>query len=226
MTTTMYIHERIRNATREALDSVMREHNKLKLPNVTLICLTNKDFEGHKRALDKASEGIEWGARKIIWDESITSIDDWNYKIIYELHNYVTTDFALLFHADGFPINPSAWRDDFLHYDYIGAPWPLPGRDFKDDGVAYRTPTGELIRVGNSVSLRSKRILELPSQLDLEWKSYYGNTNEDGFLCVHNRDKLETFGVKYAPLEVAKYFSKEHEISENVGLSTFAFHSL
>ena len=193
----------------------------LELPQVTLICLTNKDFSAHKEALDKASQGIKWGARKIIWDESITSIDDWNYKIVYELHNYVDTDFAFLFHADGYPINPESWRKEFLDYDYIGAPWPLP----KDD-YSYRTPSGEIVRVGNSVSIRSRKLLELPAQLRIEWRAYYGNTNEDGFLCCHNRRILEENGCRFAPLEVAKFFSKEHEIPENKDIKTFAFHSL
>lgn len=193
----------------------------LKLPNCTLIALTNRDFEGHKRALDASCEGIEWGDVKLIWDESITSIDDWNKKIVYDLWRYVTTDFALLIHADGYVTDPQAWRDEFLLYDYVGAPWPLPTDDY-----SYRTPSGELVRVGNSVSLRSKQLLGLPYLLDLPWQSFYGNTNEDGFLCVHNKELFEKHGIKYAPLDVAKYFSKEHELPENAGLSTFAFHSL
>jgi hypothetical protein len=124
-------------------------------------------------------------------------------------------------HGDGYVINPSLWQDSWLEYDFIGAPWPLPTDDY-----SYRTPTGELVRVGNSVSLRSKRLLKLPSDLLLEWKSYYGNTNEDGFLTVHNRDRLIREGCVFAPLDVAKYFSKEHEIEENKGIETFAFHSL
>lgn len=194
---------------------------KLQLPQVTLIALTGKDFEGHKEAVDKSCEQADFGAVKIIWDEKIKNIDDWNRKIIYELHNYVDTDFAMLIHADGYVINASAWKDEFLDYDFIGAPWPLPNDDY-----SYRTPEGELIRVGNSVSIRSKRTLRLPSELNLPWRAYYGNTNEDGFLCVHNRKTLEQAGCKFAPLEVAKYFSKEHSIEENEGISTFAFHSL
>lgn len=193
----------------------------LSLPNVTLICLTNKDFEGHKKALDKSCEGITWGAVKMIWDEKIRNIDDWNHKVIYELHNYVQTDYAMLVHADGYVSFPASWRDEFLEYDYVGAPWPLP-----QDSFSYRTPQGKLVRVGNSVSLRSKRILELPSKLGLEWRSYYGNTNEDGFLCVHNRERLGQEGIKFAPLEVAIHFSKEHDIPENQGIETFAFHLL
>lgn len=193
----------------------------LDLSNVTLIALTGKDYEAHEHAIRESQKGITWGASKIIFDYDITSIDDWNRKVIYELHNYVQTDFALLIHADGYVVNPDMWRDEFLTYDYVGAPWPLPR-----DNYSYRTPSGELIRVGNSVSLRSKRIMELPSRLNLPWKSYYGNTNEDGFLCVHNREILKANGIKYAPLSVAKHFSKEHEIPENKGLETFAFHTV
>jgi hypothetical protein len=194
---------------------------KLELPDVTLIALTNRDFYGHKEAADIAAKDIEWGGVKIIWDEKITSIDEWNRKVIYELTDYVTTPYALLFHADGYPIDASKWREEFLDYDYVGAPWPLPTDDY-----SYRTPEGELIRVGNSVSLRSKRLLDLPRTLNLEWRPYFGNTNEDGFLCVHNRRILEENGIKFAPLDVAKHFSKEHEIEENKELTTFAFHSL
>lgn len=193
----------------------------LNLPDVTLICLTNRDFEGHKKALDASCEGINFGAAKIIWDEGIQTIDDWNRKIIFDLWRYVNTDFALLFHADGYVIHPELWNDDWLEYDYIGAPWPVPKDDF-----SYYTSEGELVRVGNSVSLRSKELMRIPSRLDLPWGSYFGNTNEDGYLCVHNRGILKQHGIKFAPLEVAKYFSKEHEIEENKGIDTFAFHSL
>lgn len=191
----------------------------LKLPNVTLIALTNKDFEGHKDAIDRSCEEIEFGGVKLIWDEKCDSIDEWNKKIIYDLHKYIDTEFAFLIHADGYVKNPELWQEAFLSYDYIGAPWPLPVDDY-----SYRTAEGDVIRVGNSVSLRSKKLMELVAKR--EWKSYHGNTNEDGFICVHNRKWLESQGCKFAPLEVAVHFSKEHEIPENVGLETFAFHSL
>jgi hypothetical protein len=193
----------------------------LRLPDITLIALTGKDFYAHDMAIARSIKGVEFGAVKVVYDYGIKDINEWNRKIIYELHRYVDTDYALLIHADGYVVNPKAWRNEFYEYDYIGAPWPLP-----TDNYSYRTPDGEVVRVGNSVSLRSKNILELPSKLKLEWKSYYGNTNEDGFLCCHNRRILEENGCRFAPLEVAKYFSKEHEIPENRGLETFAFHSV
>jgi hypothetical protein len=47
--------------------------------------LTNRDFEGAKKAIGKSCEGIEFGAVKLIWDEKCTSVDIWNEKIIKEL---------------------------------------------------------------------------------------------------------------------------------------------
>lgn len=193
----------------------------LELPQVTLIALTGKNFSDHDYAIKKSCESINFGGVKVVYDYKCDSIDKWNYKVVYELRKYVDTDFALLIHADGYVVRPDLWRDSWLDYDYIGAPWPLPKDDF-----SYRTPTGDVIRVGNSVSLRSRKLLELPTKLNLEWRSYYGNTNEDGALCVHWRDILLRNGVKYAPLEEAIYFSKEHEIPENVGIDSFAFHEV
>ncbi len=192
---------------------------KLQLPQVTLVALTNKEFERHKSAIDISCEKIDFGAVKLIWDEKCTSIDEWNRRIIQDLYKYVDTSHALLIHADGYVINPELWDDQWLQYDYIGAPWPLPVDDF-----SYKDERGELQRVGNSVSLRSVKLMVLAS--GRPWKSYYGNTNEDGFICCHNRKWLESKGCNFAPLEVAKHFSKEHTIPENVGLETFAFHSI
>lgn len=191
----------------------------LKLPDVTLICLTNKDFEGHKKAIDKSCEGIEFGAVKIIWDEKCTSIDEWNRRIIQDLYKYVDTTHALLIHADGYVINPELWNPEWMKLDYIGAPWPLPTDDY-----SYLDEEGGLQRVGNSVSLRSRKLMELASKRD--WRPYYGNTNEDGFISCHNRVWLESQGCNFATLEQAVHFSKEHTIPENVGIETFAFHSL
>lgn len=191
----------------------------LKLPNITLICLTNKNISDHEYAISESCKGVEFGAVKMIVDYKCTSIDEWNRKIIQDLYKYVDTEFALLIHADGYVINPQLWNPDWLNYDYIGAPWPLPTDDY-----SYRDESGELVRVGNSVSLRSKKLMELASKR--EWKSYFGNTNEDGFITCHNRKWLESQGCKFAPIDVAVHFSKEHEIPENIGVDTFMFHSL
>lgn len=191
----------------------------LELPQVSLVLLTNRDFEGAKKAIDKSCEGINFGAVKIIWDEKCNSIDKWNEKMIKELPMYIDTTHAMIIHQDGYIINPELWREEWLTYDFIGAPWPLP-----QDNYSYLDEEGELQRVGNSVSLRSKKLMDLAATRDVLHR--YGNNNEDGHICCWNRKWLESQGCKFAPLEVAVRFSKEHEIPENKDLKTFAFHAL
>ena len=142
----------------------------LKLENVTLILMTSVKLEKSIKALMYSCRGIEWGAVKLVSHEKpgnlpkeithefcpkMSNIDEWNYAAIYELPKHVNTEFAMLIHDDGFVVNPDSWRPEFLEYDYIGAPWPLPA---PNDKVSYRDIDGELIRVGNSVSLRSKKL--------------------------------------------------------------------
>jgi hypothetical protein len=193
----------------------------INLPDVTLILLTNKDFKGAKKAIDKSCEGINFGAVKIIWDEKIKDIDSWNYKMVYELGQYVDTSHALIIHQDGYVINPELWQDAWLKYDFIGAPFPLPTDDF-----SYRDIHGIVQRVGNSVSLRSKKLMDLPKKLGMEWKPFHGFYNEDGFITVNMRHVFEENGCEFAPLEEAIYFSKENEIPENKDITTFCFHAL
>jgi hypothetical protein len=67
-------------------------------------------------------------------------------------------------------------------YDYIGAR-PIPNDDFLIE------INSELIRCGNSVSLRSKRLIDLPVKLNMEWKAFHGYYNEDGY-SVNNRQYI------------------------------------
>ena len=190
------------------------------LKNITLIALGSTNIEGMFRALEYSKRGIEWGAVKLITEIQCKTIDEWNKAIIFDLRKFVDTDFCLLIHPDGFVANPESWKPEFLEYDYIGAPWPLPSDDY-----SYRTPDGEIERVGNSVSIRSKKILNLPYELEFAWRPYFGNTNEDGFLTCHNRRLFQHYGARFAPIEVAKWFSRELDIPENADVeSPFAFH--
>lgn len=192
----------------------------IKLPNVTLCCLTGVNYkrQEHLDALWKSQQGIRFGEVKLIEIDWVKNIDDWNKAVIYELPKYINTDHCLFIHHDGFISRSDLWQDRWLSFDFCGAPWPLPSDDF-----SYRTPSGKLIRVGNSVSLRSKKLMDLVATRPMEY--HYGNNNEDGQICVWERDWLEEQGCRFAPLDVAKYFSKEWEIPENVGIETFAFHS-
>jgi hypothetical protein len=207
----------------------------IKLKNITLIAVTSVNISDTIKALEYSCKDIEFGAVKLVTHEKpdllpdtithehidkINNINEWNYQMFYNLGKFVDTDFMILIHDDGFVVNAESWRDEFLEYDYIGAPWGLPS-----DNHAFRDIKGDLIRVGNSVSLRSKRLIELPTKIGIEWKMFDGNHNEDSQICVHNRHIFLDHGIKFAELDVAKYFSHETEIPEINGIIPFAFHN-
>jgi hypothetical protein len=192
----------------------------LHLPNVTLILLSGLGYrqKANVHALEYSQKEIEFGAVKYIQLGEIKDIDSWSKAAIYELPKYVETNYCLLIHENGFVVNPFAWDPTWLEYDFIGAPWPLP-----QDNFSYRDEAGDLVRVGNSVSLRSKKLLDLIATR--EWKPYFGYFNEDGFITCHNRKWLESQGCKFAPIEVAKHFSRELDIPENQDVhEPFVFH--
>ncbi len=209
-------------------------NGKLQLPNVTLAAMTSVNVRATIKAMQYSMRGIDFGAAVLVTHrkplflpkeieyahiDKLTEIDKFNYAMIYEMHKYIHTDFMLLVHADGFVVNPDSWRDEFLDYDYIGSPFPLPKDDF-----SYRDINGEIIRVGNSVSIRSKRLLEFPSKAGIPFEADHGYFNEDGFICVKNRHLFLAAGMRYAPLEVAKYFGHEQMLPEFEGIRPFVFH--
>jgi len=193
----------------------------LKLPTVTLIAITGQNVEAHEKAMEYSCNGIEFGDAKIVYDKEIKSIDDWNHVVVFTLGKHVHTNHALLIHHNGFVVNPTSWNPDWLNYDYIGSPWPLPMDDY-----SYRDVYGIVHRVGNSVGLRSKKLLDLPSKVNMGWQAFHGNTNEDGAICVNYRHIFEEHGCKFAPIEVAKLFGREKEIEENKDVEKpFIFHN-
>lgn len=216
---------------------------KIKLPQVTLVAMACDHVPATIKALEYSMRGIEFGAVKLLThfsgaesamsmdpDDKLpidiyhikktTSLGDWCRKAVYELPQYIETEYALLVHRDGFVVNPLSWQYEWLDYDYTGAPWPSLNHP-----IYYRDRNGEEIRVGNSVSLRSKRLLDLPNQLGMPWeKQRDGTYHEDTFICIHNRHLYLEAGMKFAPLEVAKYFSHETMIPEVKGIRPFCFH--
>ena len=158
---------------------------KIDLPQITLVAVACIRVQETVKAIEKSCLGVNFGAVKLITNEEICGdffetvqikkldYEEYNRFVVFELHKYIDTEFALIIQDDGFVTGPHQWRGEFLDYDYIGAPWPLPTDDF-----SYRDPFGNLIRVGNGgFSLRSKKLLALPTELGLEWRSYFGYFN-------------------------------------------------
>jgi hypothetical protein len=113
----------------------------------------------------------------------------------YTIVPYLTNnDYLLSIHDDGFVINPHLWDDNFLNYDYIGAPW-------KNEGQRNRVGNGGFV-------LRSKKFLDLVKNL-----KYLGK-HDDGELTNDYYDYFTGNGCVYAPVELAMRFSLESKIPE------------
>jgi hypothetical protein len=204
------------------------------LNRVTIVCITSVNVERAVKALNYSCKNINFGEVLLLTDKDISATGiktvkinnldyiGYSHFIIYELYKYINTEFVLIIQDDGFVVNPDKWDDDFLNYDYIGAPFAIPP---SHDTITYRDPFGNLMRVGNGgFSLRSKKILELGTKLNLEWKPYFGYWNEDGFFTCHNKHLYEKNGCIYAPVEIAAKFSHEVQTEETINLIPFGFH--
>jgi hypothetical protein len=207
----------------------------IKLDNVTLVSMSSVNMDLTIKALEKSMEQIEFNSVKLITHEKpnfltnkiefcyidkINNVNEYSFNMIYKLSDYINTEYVLVIQSDGYVVNVDSWKDEFLNYDYIGAPFMLPNDDF-----SYRDINGNIFRVGNGgFSLRSKKLIDLPNKLNLEWKAFHGFYNEDGFICAMNRHIYEENGCKFAPLEIAKYFSHEHQIPETYNINPFGFH--
>ena len=216
----------------EETKRVIEQYQKVNLDNVTIVSVAGIKAKEALYALKYSMHGINFKRAILITPEDITddtveiikceplNYEQYNHFIVYRLHEYIDTEYALVVQNDGYVVNPTVWTNAFLEYDYIGALWPIPG-----DSISYKDPFGNVHRMGNGgFSLRSKKLLELPSKIGMEWKEYYGNYHEDGFICVHNRHVFESNGCKFAPNDIAALFSQETNVPENEGIIPLGFH--
>ena len=146
---------------------------------------------------------------KFIQISKLNNLDDYCKFMIYQLPNFITTEFAFSVHKDGFITSPELWDDNFLSYDYIGAPWKQNAHFINNDR-----------RVGNGgVSIRSKKLMDFIQKLPC-------GGHEDTDICIHHRDLLDKNGFTFAPLDLASKFSIEIicDDLEHTVENTFAFH--
>jgi len=162
---------------------------------------------------------------------------DYGLFILYALYRLVSTAFVLIVQDDGWVLDGRQWRDCYRDYDYIGAPTHFAkvtdagGERFidgYDDGwQALRDESSRRINVvmNGGFSLRSRRLLEAPTRLGLEFTlppvsslstpphamQWQSNAHlEDVHLCLNFRPRLETSGIRFAPFAIAKQFAFEH----------------
>jgi hypothetical protein len=212
----------------------------LDLKNVTLISINTRDPELSVKAIERSCKYITFGEVLLLSDKEIkhdyiktviipkiNSLEEYSYFCVKKLNDYIDNEFCLMVQPDGFVTNPFMWSDDFLNYDYIGAPWDklLSQRGLWMCGMLNMDIDSVPIITGNGgFCLRSKKLLQETSKLNYNDPSL----PEDAFICIKSRNILKQNGVKFAPLSVAKRFSLESPIDlndKNITLDAhFGFH--
>ena len=176
---------------------------KPQLPTVTLIIADSLNYDRARLSFNHCRNNCDFGAAKLLTHfnvqnpfivkiPKIKSTEEYSTFIIKELANYFDTEHVLVAQWDGFVWNPDLWEDNFLKYDYIGAPWPdcciLPG-------------IPKHFNVGNGgFSIRSKKLQDFLR----DDKNIILHPAEDVAICQLNRNYLETKGFTFAPFDVAK----------------------
>lgn len=134
--------------------------------------------------------------------------------VIYSLHYYITTPYVLIVQSDGWMLNADNWDDRWFDYDYVGGYThaAVEGNQlYMWYGWEGNTTNPYVVQNGG-FSLRSHKFLEAPSRYGItrRWQENAEFMNEDIQLCCFMRPALDALGLKFAPFEVAKYFSFEH----------------
>jgi hypothetical protein len=188
------------------------------LPNVTLVCIDTVNYGPAINAINKSLEKIKPAKTIFFTDIACVANDDFdviNIKHLYskkdyskfmmkELGKHIQTDFMLVIQWDGYVLDENAWDDEFLKYDYIGAPWIY----------------GDGKNVGNGgFSLRSTYLHKVLA----EDHFIVPMSLEDDAICRTYREYLENvYRIKFAPEELAHKFSFELNRPRQ---ETFGFHS-
>ena len=194
---------------------------KLSLPNVTLLAATSVEIDMSQLALRISLRNIEFGAVKLLSSMPpnkkysnieyipipvMNNIADYNRMIIENLHKYFQTSHCLLVQPDSFVVDSDLWKNEFLQFDYIGAPWseklqvnPSLILNMKKN------------RVGNGgFSLRSRKLVESTAKINFESLNFPFK-NEDIIICHYLYEQMIDNGIRFATPEIAAKFSMENE---------------
>lgn len=194
----------------------------LSLPQVTLVCVDTRLPQLALDAMLRCMKVCQFGNAVLFTapDHGLTSLPDglrvevvthihsveaYSYFLLREIGQHISTSHHLIVQWDGFVIDPSMWRADFLACDYIGAVWP----QYRD---AYRVGNG-------GFSLRSRKLLDA-----MATPGFVITHPEDVCISRLNRPTLEReFGIRFADEALAHQFAFERSRQSP---SSFGFHGL
>ncbi len=187
--------------------------NKLNLKDVTLVCIDDLNTQLSIDIMSGVSTVINFGDVRLFSSSNLAEVTDkiapinglekYSSFLVKDLHKYINTDFCVIMQSDGYPINPKAWTDDFLKYDYIGAPWVFVRGGHRRLGCKRPKPCGKWVGNGG-FSLRSTKLLKSVAS-----KDYDGEPWEDAFICRVINEELKAKKINFAPIDLASRFSVE-----------------
>ena len=196
--------------------------SRLDLQSVTLCCVDTRHTAQAWQAIQRCTAQADFGQVLFFCAQeaaataherpgiqhvvipTLRSIQDYSRFMLKELGHHIQTSHALVIQWDGYITNPECWDENFLEWDYIGAPW------------VYKRRASE---VGNGgFSLRSRALLQATQALP--WDEQHP---EDDAICRAMRPSLEKqHGLQIAPVGVAERFSHEY----GPLIESFGFHGM
>lgn len=186
------------------------------LKDLTIVVIDSLNYGATKLALDQTRKIFPEAKVLVFSDKEFCECDTFVHVekfntiehsriCLQEVGKHVDTNWALFIQFDGFPTRPEVWTEEFLQYDYIGAPFQKPDR----------------LVVGNGgFSLRSKKLLDLTPSCPQVDDGDVGML-EDQVISFSSREWLESQGIRFAPVELAKQFSTAEELGS---VPSFGFH--
>ena len=209
---------------------------KLKLPDITLLSATSTEMDQAQISMKISLQNIEFGAAKLLCTSApkqkypdieyvsippLNSVDDYNEIIFQDLHKYFETSHCLIVQSDSFVVNSSLWKEEFLQFDYIGAPWSNKIQINPNLVLHLEKNT-----VGNGgFSLRSHKLAETTAKIDFN-SLKFPLKSEDIIICHYLYKEMLNNDIRFAPPELAAKFSMEnvnHLHGQDVN-SVFGFH--
>lgn len=172
---------------------------------MTLCAVTSVNIVATVEALRTSADQIEFAECLLLTDAELKAPDpirkiaiprlasaaDYSDFLLKRLVEHVATPHCLIVQWDGFVIDAQRWKDGFLDFDYIGAPWPQfhDGHDVGNGGF----------------SIRSRRLMEACTSAD-----FVACHPEDVAICRINRPMLEReHQIRFADSSIAKDFAFE-----------------
>lgn len=200
----------------------MNSSSRLKLPSVTLVAIDTFNPERTLHAMRFSMRQIDfaeaflvclpgfipkagWGAIQPHYAAITSDRLKRELFMLTRIHSVFSTTHCLHIEWDSSVANQNAWNEQWLEYDFIGAPWPWP---YEEPGVAPCTAEN---CVGNTgFSLMSHALMENVSNLTNPTPTELKLS--DAYMCRALRPQLDSLGMKFAPERIAALFSCENRI--------------